>query len=104
SAGDELDATGRDGAGDEIVASPPSKKSRSVKRSPKRGEAAVGESASKAKASMERKVEAMVTQQFLFLMSNVVSKRWSSRTTEDKIRAIQVLGRLVGFLSEDEAG
>lgn len=40
---------------------------------------------------MERKVEAMVTQQFLFLMSNVVSKRWSSRTTEDKIRAIQVL-------------
>lgn len=39
---------------------------------------------------MERKVEAMVTQQFLFLMSNVVSKRWSSRTTQDKIRAIQV--------------
>lgn len=40
--------------------------------------------------SMERKVESMVTQQFLFLMSNVVSKRWSSRTTRDKIRAIQV--------------
>ena len=40
--------------------------------------------------SMERKVEAMVTQQFLFLMSNVVSKRWSSRTTADKIRAIKV--------------
>ncbi|CAN0092692.1 unnamed protein product, partial [Ectocarpus sp. 13 AM-2016] len=28
----------------------------------------------------------------------------SSRTTRDKIRAIQVLGRLVGFLSADEAG
>lgn len=40
---------------------------------------------------MERKVESMVTQQFLFLMSNVVSKRWSIRTTEDKIRAIQVV-------------
>lgn len=39
---------------------------------------------------MERKVESMVTQQFLFLMSNVVSKRWSSRTTTDKIRAIKV--------------
>ena len=39
---------------------------------------------------MERKVEAMVTQQFLFLMSNVVSKRWSSRTTADKITAIKV--------------
>lgn len=43
-----------------------------------------------AEVSMERKVESMVTSQFLFLMSNVVSKRWSSRTTKDKIRAIQV--------------
>ena len=52
--------------------------------------AAAASASAPASVTMERKVEAMVTQHFLFLMSNVVSKRWSSRSTEDKIRAIQV--------------
>ncbi|CAM9282925.1 unnamed protein product, partial [Discosporangium mesarthrocarpum] len=49
-------------------------------------------------------VKGLLTSQFLYLMSNVVSKKWTSRKTSDKIRATKVLGKLVGFLSNEEAG
>lgn len=77
--------------------SPPRATGRRAKKKEGRGrdqaaEEKVGkaEPAATVEVSMESKVETMVTQQFLFLMSNVVSKRWSSRTTKDKIRAIKV--------------
>lgn len=85
---------------DESVPSPPRAAGRRAKKKDGRGrdqaaeakaaEAAMTAATVEVEVSMERKVESMVTNQFLFLMSNVVSKRWSSRTTKDKIRAIQV--------------